>query len=64
MRHAHASLLIKNGVDAGVVSERLSHTDPVFTHRVYQHLFDEQRSGAALGLMNLLRNTQVQAVPN
>lgn len=64
MRHAHTSLLIKNGVDAGVVSERLGHTDPSFTRRVYQHLFDEQRSSAALGLMNLLRNTQAQAVPN
>jgi integrase len=41
MRHAHTSLLIKNGVDAGVVSERLGHTDPGFTRWVYQHLFDE-----------------------
>lgn len=64
MRHTHASLLIKNGVDDGVVSERLGHTDPGFTRRVYQHLFDEQRSTAALGLMNLLKNTQTQTVPN
>ena len=64
MRHTHASLLIKNGVDAGVVSERLGHTDPGFTRRVYQHLFDEQRSSAALGLMNLINSVQRQAVPN
>lgn len=64
MRHTHASLLIKNGVDDGVVSERLGHTDPGFTRRVYQHLFDEQRSSAALGLMNLVNSVRVQAVPN
>jgi integrase len=64
MRHAHASLLIKNGVDDGVVSERLGHTDPGFTRRVYQHLFDEQRNSAALGLMNLIRNTRTQTPPN
>ena len=64
MRHTHASLLIKNGVDDGVVSERLGHTDPGFTRRVYQHLFDEQRSSAALGLMNLVNSARAQAVPN
>ena len=55
LRHTHASLLIKNGVDIGVVSERLGHTSPGFTRNVYQHLYDEQRSQAALGLANLLQ---------
>ena len=64
MRHTHASLLIKNGVDDGVVSERLGHTDPGFTRRVYQHLFDEQRTQAALGLMKLVKSARAPAVPN
>lgn len=55
LRHTHASLLIRNGIDIGVVSERLGHTNPGFTRNVYQHLYDEQRTQAALGLANLLR---------
>ncbi len=57
LRHTRASLLIKNGVDIGIVSERLGHTNPGFTRNVYQHLYDEQRSQAALGLANLLQGS-------
>ena len=63
LRHTHASLLIKNGVDIGVVSERLGHTSPGFTRNVYQHLYDEQRSQAALGLANLLQGTFERGTP-
>ena len=63
LRHTHASLLIKNGVDVGVVSERLGHTSPGLTRNVYQHLYDEQRSQAALGLANLLRGAFEQGTP-
>lgn len=64
LRHTHASLLIKNGVDVGIVSERLGHTSPGFTRNVYQHLYDEQRSQAALGLSNLLQGAFRQITPN
>ena len=63
LRHTHASLLIKNGVDVGIVSERLGHTSPGFTRNVYQHLYDEQRSQAALGLANLLQGAFRQVTP-
>lgn len=64
LRHTHASLLIKNGVDVGVVSERLGHTSPGLTRNVYQHLYDEQRSQAALGLANLLQGAFQQKAPD
>lgn len=63
LRHTHASLLIKNGVDIGVVCERLGHTNPGFTRNVYTHLYDEQRSQAALGLANLLQGAFRQELP-
>ena len=38
LRHTHVSLLIKNGVPAKVVSQRIGHTNAGFTQSVYQHL--------------------------
>jgi hypothetical protein len=39
LRHTHASLLIANGIDAKVASERLGHSEFVFTVQTYQHTF-------------------------
>jgi integrase len=39
-RHAHASMLIEDGADVLAVAERMGHTDPAVTLRVYGHLFD------------------------
>lgn len=54
LRHAHASLLIKNGVSPVVVSERLGHADPAITLRVYTHLYESQRREGAVPLDRLL----------
>jgi integrase len=40
LRHSHASLLIHLGASPLAVAQRLGHTDPAMTLRVYGHLFD------------------------
>ncbi len=54
LHHTHVSLLIENGADLRVVSERVGHTSAAFTQEIYQHLYDDQRGLAALGLTNML----------
>jgi len=39
VRHSHASLLIEKGASPLAVAQRLGHTDPSMTLRVYSHLF-------------------------
>jgi integrase len=40
IRHTHASLLIDEGANVLAVAQRLGHTDPGVTLRVYGHLFE------------------------
>jgi integrase len=40
LRHSHASLLIELGASPLAVAQRLGHTDPAMTLRVYGHLFE------------------------
>jgi len=47
LRHAHASHLLKNGVDAKVISKRLGHARASFTMDVYAHLMPGQDGEAA-----------------
>lgn len=54
LRHTAASLLIRQGVPAKVVSDRLGHADVAFTLSVYTHLYDDQRWAAAIPLSQLL----------
>ena len=58
-RHTHASILIANGCDAGVVADRLGHENVAFTLRRYRHLFARQRKGAAFGMSELVRAEQL-----
>ena len=46
LRHLYISLLIKQGLDARTVADRVGHTDPSFTLRTYTHAFDSQRKRA------------------
>ncbi len=39
IRHSHASLLIEQGGNVLAISQRMGHTDPAVTLRVYGHLF-------------------------
>jgi len=43
LRHSHASLLINQGYDALLVSERLGHETPATTLTIYSKLFDERK---------------------
>ncbi len=40
LRHSHASMLIDLGANPLELAQRMGHTDPAVTLRVYGHLFD------------------------
>lgn len=44
LRHSHASLLINQGADALLVSERLGHEDVTTTLNTYSHLFQSKQT--------------------
>lgn len=46
MRHTHATLLLKNGVNAKVVSERLGHSSVIVTLNIYAHVLEEMEMEA------------------
>lgn len=54
LRHTHASVLIRRGVNAKVVSQRLGHTNVSFTLTVYGHLYEDQLREAAIGMEDFL----------
>ncbi|MFZ3171924.1 MAG: site-specific integrase [Carboxydocellales bacterium] len=56
LRHTHASLLLKAGVDIKVISERLGHSSIRVTYDVYAHLLPGQQSEAAAKLERLLKS--------
>lgn len=60
LRHLHASLAIKSGMDAKVLADRLGHARASFTLDVYTHLFDEQRDGSAVSILEHLSEGQPQ----
>lgn len=47
LRHTHATILLKEGVPAKVVSERLGHANVAFTMSVYQHVLPGMQADAA-----------------
>ncbi len=59
LRHTHASILIANGHDAGVVADRLGRENVAFTLRRYRHLFARQKRGAAFGMSDLVHADQL-----
>jgi integrase len=69
LRHTHASILIRRGVNAKVVSDRLGHTSVAFTLKTYAHLFDVQKREAAIGIEAFLGSSYIApsvpvALPN
>jgi integrase len=56
LRHTHATILLKNGVPVKVVSERLGHSDPAFTMRVYQHVLQGMQASAAATFAEVMRS--------
>lgn len=61
VRHTHATLLLKAGVNVKVVSERLGHASPGFTLNVYQHVLPGMQAEAAQVFDDLLELPQVTA---
>lgn len=47
LRHLHATLLLLEGVPVHVVANRLGHSDPAVTLRVYAHVLRESAAGVA-----------------
>ena len=41
LRHSHASLLVKLGIEPKVISERLGHSNIGITMDLYSHLYEE-----------------------
>jgi integrase len=54
LRHLHASMAIRSGVDPKVLADRLGHARASFTLDVYTHLFEEQRANSAVSLLDFL----------
>ena len=62
LRHLHASLAIRNGVDPKVLADRLGHSRASFTLDTYTHLFEDQRASSAVSLLDFL--PKAQELPN
>ena len=54
LRHLNVSIRRKLGQDAKLIADQIGHTDPAFTTRLYTHLFQEDRLGAAVNLSGWL----------
>ncbi len=61
LRHLHASMAIRSGVDPKVLADRLGHTRASFTLDVYTHLFEEQRANSAVSLLDFLPSATQKA---
>lgn len=57
LRHSHATLLLKQGVNVRVVQERLGHYNPSFTLAVYSHVLPGMQEEAARKLEDRLIGT-------
>jgi integrase len=54
LRHSHASALIAAGLDIVTVSQRLGHSSPSITLRVYAHAFSANKDEAAAQAIDVL----------
>lgn len=61
LRHLHASMAIRSGVDPKVLADRLGHAKASFTLDVYTHLFEEQRATSAVSLLDFLPSAPQRA---
>jgi integrase len=58
LRHSHASLLIDRGANVLAVAQRMGHSDPTVTLRVYGHLFDGVQESLTAELDQLRRDSE------
>ena len=64
LRHTHASLALAAGIQTKIVSERLGHSSPAFTERVYQHTAPSVAAQAAESIAALTRGDTRAAASN
>lgn len=62
LRHSFASIAITNGADVASVSEKLGHSDPAVTLRMYTHANQESIKRASNIFRNALKNDSEQQV--
>ena len=55
LRHTHATLMLKQGVNPKIVSERLGHASVVITLDTYSHVLPGLQEDAALKFEEVLR---------
>ena len=58
MRHTHATLLLKKGVNIKVVSERLGHSSATVTMNIYAHVLESMEQTAPSVWALILKDTQ------
>ena len=56
-RHSHASMLIREGIPINLISERLGHSTPAITLRIYSHIYNDHNTQLAAALNTLGANT-------
>ena len=56
LRHIHATILIANGENIKVVSERLGHSDITTTLNIYTHVRDDMKNNTASLLDDLFKS--------
>lgn len=54
LRHTHASLLLKTGVQPKIVQERMGHSSIAITQDIYSHLFPSMQKEAAKKMDDLI----------
>lgn len=59
MRHTHATLLLKNGVNIKVISKRLGHSTIEFTLKTYAHVIEEMEDTAANTWSEIMKNKNI-----
>ena len=55
LRHSHASIMLKQGVDPKTISERLGHSSVVITLDTYAHVLPGMQEAAALKFEEALK---------
>lgn len=54
LRHFNATMMLKYGVDVKVAAQRLGHSTPAITQKIYQHVLDSMDEKAAVKLNKIL----------
>ena len=56
LRHFHATMLLRSGLNPAVVAERLGHSSAAITLSIYAHALPGWQRGAAAAFADLMRD--------